>query len=166
MRFSYDYHVGAKWPRMVHLLSHATGPDEKRCASLTEEDYMITVMGATGHTGRTIAESLPKVGEQVRALGRSESKLAELPRLNPTAGKAFVRTLSPFAIIVGILILLGCETTVISSNPRQVIVKSSELDTKESQRLAEAECGKHRRYAKMSLKATNIDPNYTFECVE
>ena len=58
------------------------------------------------------------------------------------------------------LILLGCETTVISANPRQVIVKSSELDAKESQRLAEAECGKHQRYARMSLKATNIDPNY------
>ena len=127
---------------------------------------MITVMGATGHTGRKIAESLLQVGEKVRALSRSESKLAELPRLNPTARKAFVGTLSPFVVIVGFLILLGCETTVISTNPRQVIVKSSELDAKESQRLAEAECGKHQRYARMSLKATNIDPNYTFDCVE
>src|SRR4029453_5567749 len=42
----------------------------------------------------------------------------------------------------------------------------SELDAKESQRLAEAECGKHQRYARMSLKAPNIDPNYTFDCVE
>jgi hypothetical protein len=112
---------------------------------------MITVMGATGHTGRKIAESL---------------LTAELPRLNPTARKAFVGTLSPFLVIVGLLLLLGCETTVISANPRQVIVKSSELDAKESQRLAEAECGKHQRYARMSLKATNIDPNYTFDCVE
>ena len=39
---------------------------------------MITVMGATGHTGRKIAEALLKAGEKVRALGRSESKLAEL----------------------------------------------------------------------------------------
>lgn len=129
---------------------------------------MITVMGATGQTGtgRKIAESLLKVGEKARALGRSESKLSELPCLNPTAGKAFVGTLRPFVVIVGFLMLLGCETTVISANPRQVIVKSSELDAKESQRLAEAECGKHQRYARMSLKATNIDPNYTFDCVE
>lgn len=104
---------------------------------------MITVMGATGHTGRKIPES---------------------PHLT-TAGKAFAGTLSPFAIIVGLL-LLGCETTVISANPRQVIVKSSMMDTKESQRLAEAECGKHERYARMALKATNTDPNYTFDCVE
>jgi len=92
---------------------------------------MITVMRATGHTGRKIAESLLKVGEKARALGRSESKLSELPRLNPTAGKAFVGTLRPFVVIVGFLMLLGCETTVISANPRQVIVKSSELDAKE-----------------------------------
>ena len=39
---------------------------------------MITVMGATGHTGRKITEALLKADEGVRALGRSESKLAEL----------------------------------------------------------------------------------------
>lgn len=35
-------------------------------------------MGATGHTGKKITETLLKAGEKVRALGRSESKLAEL----------------------------------------------------------------------------------------
>ncbi len=39
---------------------------------------MITVMGATGHTGKKIAEILLQAGEKVRVLGRSESKLAEL----------------------------------------------------------------------------------------
>ena len=39
---------------------------------------MITVMGATGHTGKKITEALLEAGEKVRALGRSESKLAEL----------------------------------------------------------------------------------------
>jgi uncharacterized protein YbjT (DUF2867 family) len=37
-------------------------------------------MGATGHTGKRITEALLKAGERVRALGRSESKLAELKR--------------------------------------------------------------------------------------
>lgn len=41
---------------------------------------MITVMGATGNTGKKITEDLLKAGEQVRALGRSEGKLAELKR--------------------------------------------------------------------------------------
>lgn len=39
---------------------------------------MITVMGATGHVGRRIVELLLKGGQKVRALGRSESRLAEL----------------------------------------------------------------------------------------
>jgi uncharacterized protein YbjT (DUF2867 family) len=39
---------------------------------------MITVMGATGHTGKKITDTLLKAGEKVRALGRTESKLAEL----------------------------------------------------------------------------------------
>jgi uncharacterized protein YbjT (DUF2867 family) len=41
---------------------------------------MITVMGATGNTGKNITELLLKGGESVRALGRSENKLAELKR--------------------------------------------------------------------------------------
>ena len=39
---------------------------------------MITVMGATGNTGRKIAETLLNVGEKVRALGRSESEARAL----------------------------------------------------------------------------------------
>ena len=38
---------------------------------------MITVMGATGNTGRKIALGLLDAGQQVRAIGRSEQKLAE-----------------------------------------------------------------------------------------
>jgi len=41
---------------------------------------MITIMGATGHTVKKITEALLKAGKKVRALGRSENKLAELKR--------------------------------------------------------------------------------------
>jgi len=49
---------------------------------------MITVMGATGNTGRKITEQLLEAGEEVRALGRSLEKLAELEALGaePVAG--------------------------------------------------------------------------------
>jgi uncharacterized protein YbjT (DUF2867 family) len=46
---------------------------------------MITVMGATGHVGGRITEQLLKAGQKVRALGRSESKLAELRRAGAEA---------------------------------------------------------------------------------
>src|SRR5918998_6754638 len=39
---------------------------------------MITVMGATGHTGKEVTKLLLDAGEAVRAIGRSASKLAEL----------------------------------------------------------------------------------------
>jgi uncharacterized protein YbjT (DUF2867 family) len=42
------------------------------------EDTVITVMGATGHTGTQIAATLLRDGQKVRALGRSLSKLAAL----------------------------------------------------------------------------------------
>ncbi len=42
---------------------------------------MITVMGATGNTGRKIAQGLLAAGESVRALGRDAGKLAELAAL-------------------------------------------------------------------------------------
>jgi uncharacterized protein YbjT (DUF2867 family) len=41
---------------------------------------MITVMGASGHTGRRVAELLLDSGERVRALGRSMEKLAPLEK--------------------------------------------------------------------------------------
>ena len=41
---------------------------------------MITIMGATGNTGTRITRRLLNAGERVRAIGRSESKLAEHKR--------------------------------------------------------------------------------------
>lgn len=42
---------------------------------------MFTVMGATGHTGNGIAQTLLNAGKKVRAIARSRSKLAELEAL-------------------------------------------------------------------------------------
>jgi len=52
---------------------------------------MITVMGATGNTGKKIVHALLEAGERVRALGRSETKLAELASAGAEvlAGDAF-----------------------------------------------------------------------------
>ncbi|MDZ4732633.1 MAG: hypothetical protein SGJ16_03470 [Nitrospirota bacterium] len=60
----------------------------------------------------------------------------------------------------------GCGTSVVSSTPRQVIVESQTMDAHEAQRLADIECAKNSRYAKMTLEAGYWEWNYTFECVE
>jgi uncharacterized protein YbjT (DUF2867 family) len=52
---------------------------------------MITVMGATGNTGRKITELLLEAGEEVRALVRSPEKLAEFDALGAKAVAGDVR---------------------------------------------------------------------------
>ena len=52
---------------------------------------MIAVMGATGNTGRRITELLLEAGEEVRALGRSPEKLAELEALGAETVSGDVR---------------------------------------------------------------------------
>jgi uncharacterized protein YbjT (DUF2867 family) len=47
---------------------------------LEEEVQMFTILGASGHTGRRVAELLLDSGEEVRALGRSKEKLAPLAK--------------------------------------------------------------------------------------
>jgi uncharacterized protein YbjT (DUF2867 family) len=49
------------------------------------EVTMITVMGATGHTGMGITRRLLDAGQAVRALGRSKEKLSELARAGAEA---------------------------------------------------------------------------------
>lgn len=71
-----------------------------------------------------------------------------------------------FGAIVITLLLCGCATSVVSSNPRSVLVESQNMDAKEAQRLADAECAKHNRHAKMTLKADYWERNYSFDCVE
>ncbi|MBC8069000.1 MAG: NAD(P)H-binding protein, partial [Deltaproteobacteria bacterium] len=44
-------------------------------------DSIITIMGATGNTGRAIANGLLASGKRVRAIGRNPDKLAELAAL-------------------------------------------------------------------------------------
>jgi hypothetical protein len=71
------------------------------------------------------------------------------------------------ALLIGVSITLSsCTTAVISANARSVVVESQSLNAKEAQRLADAECSKHKRYAKMTIKGDYWDRNYTFECVE
>ena len=68
-------------------------------------------------------------------------------------------------VLLGVTVS-GCGTSVISSTPRQVIVESQMMDAQEAQRLANIECAKNSRYAKMTLEAEYWEWNYTFECVE
>ena len=56
---------------------------------------MVTVMGATGNTGRKITEIMLEGGEEVRALGRSPEKLAELDGSEPSLCRRCARRRLP-----------------------------------------------------------------------
>lgn len=66
-------------------------------------------------------------------------------------------------------LLGGCALQVASSNPRQVIINhpGGPPNTQEAQRLADAECAKHRRFAKMSVwPIASVSRHWVFECVD
>jgi hypothetical protein len=79
--------------------------------------------------------------------------------------RLFVVHGAAFIILLVFSGLVGCGTSVISSNSRQVIVESQMLDAR-AQRLADAECAKHGRFARMAIKGDYWERNYTFDCLK
>ncbi|MNN86470.1 hypothetical protein D3C81_2038940 [compost metagenome] len=72
-------------------------------------------------------------------------------------------------VLMGVVVTLGlagCSTSVVSSNPRSVVVESQALDAAEAQHLADTECQKHHRYAQMTIQGGYWDRHFTFACVE
>ncbi|MEI7636347.1 MAG: hypothetical protein WCJ37_03525 [Syntrophus sp. (in: bacteria)] len=71
--------------------------------------------------------------------------------------------------VVITLLLCGCTTHVVSSNPRNVLVAVYFKDIETGQRLADAECAKHNRHARMAIKGERgpfRDHTYSFDCVD
>jgi hypothetical protein len=67
-------------------------------------------------------------------------------------------------IIIG-LTLSGCAAKVVTSSPRSVVVESQGMDTAESQSLADHECGKYQKHAKMTARPTYWLREFVFDCV-
>ncbi|HUX64790.1 hypothetical protein [Sulfuricella sp.] len=73
----------------------------------------------------------------------------------------------PIAAFLFVTIALaGCASNVVSSNERSVIVESQSMNAGDAQTLANAECAKHKRFARMASKADYWDRNYVFDCVQ
>lgn len=69
------------------------------------------------------------------------------------------------ACLIAGVILSGCAAKVISSNPRTVIVHSEGMDTAGSQALADKECAKYQKDAKLTGRPTYWLREYVFDCV-
>lgn len=71
-------------------------------------------------------------------------------------------------LLIGLVVLLtGCAVQVLSSNPRSVTVEAGQMKIIEAQKLADAECARHKRYARLVIRPTDYTPNHwVFDCVE
>ena len=64
------------------------------------------------------------------------------------------------------LFIIGCSTQVVSSSERSVIVESQSMNIAEAQKLANAECAKYKKFARMTVKADYWERNYIFDCIQ
>lgn len=62
------------------------------------------------------------------------------------------------------VLLTGCAAKVLVSNPRNVVVDAGYLTT--AQPIADAECAKHKRIARITTATRKNNDPWTFECVE
>lgn len=63
--------------------------------------------------------------------------------------------------------LTGCAAQVTSSTPRSVIINAGKppISTVAAQRIADAECSKHGRYARLAARPEDYRPEFVFDCV-
>ena len=74
-----------------------------------------------------------------------------------------MRTHSLFVLV---LLLTGCAAQVVSSSARTVVVRARVQDAGGAQVLADAECKKYDRFARMTMRPGYGSGEYIFDCVQ
>lgn len=73
-----------------------------------------------------------------------------------------VLTLAALAVVVA---LAGCAAKVVSTSPRSVVISAGDARVQESQDMAEKECGKHGRHARLVARPSATSDQFTYDCV-
>lgn len=68
-------------------------------------------------------------------------------------------------ITVASFIVAGCAAKLVSSSPRTVVISAGDARVQESQDMADKECAKHGRFARLIGKPTPSSDQFTFDCV-
>ena len=68
-------------------------------------------------------------------------------------------------IAIASFILAGCAAKLVSTSPRTVVISASDVFVQESQDMADKECAKHGRFARMIGKPSPTSDQFTFDCV-
>ena len=69
------------------------------------------------------------------------------------------------AIVMASIALVGCAAKVVSTSPRSVVIRAGDLYVQEAQDLADKECAKHGRFARMVDKPSRTSNQFAFDCV-
>ena len=73
---------------------------------------------------------------------------------------------SKISLILPILIFTGCATRVLISDRDHVVTDSPNPNYSDSKQVADAECAKYNRIAKMTSGVNAFDRKVTFDCVD
>lgn len=66
-------------------------------------------------------------------------------------------------VLLVCVLMSGCAAQVVSSNERSVVVQAGARDAGSAQALADVECKKVGRFARLSIKATHNQ--YVYDCI-
>jgi hypothetical protein len=61
--------------------------------------------------------------------------------------------------------LSGCAAKLVSTSPRTVVISAGDARVQEAQDMADKECAKHGRFARMIGKPSPTSDQFTFDCV-
>lgn len=68
-------------------------------------------------------------------------------------------------VVLAAIALTGCAAKVVDGNERGVIIKAGEADASGAFKLANAECEKHNRKARLNSRPRD-DNTWAFDCVQ
>lgn len=68
-------------------------------------------------------------------------------------------------LAVLVVLLAGCATEVVSTSPRTVVIRARDNAYAESQKLADAECAKYQRFARLIARPGPTSAEFIFDCV-
>lgn len=69
-------------------------------------------------------------------------------------------------LLVAVIAIAGCATKVVSSSPRSVVVSGPDNAVAEAQKLADAECAKQQRFARLIDRPNRMSDQFVFDCVQ
>ena len=78
----------------------------------------------------------------------------------------FLEKVRGLSSAVCLLVFLGgCAAKVVSSGPRTVVISAGDARVQEAQNMADNECAKHGRFARMITRPSAISDQFLFDSV-